>query len=43
VGGGGVAAVWLGGAAGVLDDVLGLSNSMDEHRLAHVGALHAEL
>ncbi|MBV9921664.1 MAG: acyl-CoA dehydrogenase [Pseudonocardia sp.] len=42
-GGGGVAAVWLGGAAGVLDDVLGVSTHMDEHRLAHVGALHAEL
>jgi alkylation response protein AidB-like acyl-CoA dehydrogenase len=42
-GGGGVAAVWLGGAAGVLDDVLGLASRMDEHRLAHVGALHAEL
>ncbi len=42
-GGAGVAAVWLGGAAGVLDDVLdGLTNA-DDHRLAHVGALHAEL
>jgi alkylation response protein AidB-like acyl-CoA dehydrogenase len=42
-GGGGVAAVWLGGAAGVLDDVLDRPGGMDEHRLAHVGALHAEL
>jgi alkylation response protein AidB-like acyl-CoA dehydrogenase len=41
-GGGGVAAVWLGGAAGVLDDVLSLAGA-DPHRLAHVGALHAEL
>ena len=41
-GGGGVAAVWLGGAAGVLDDVLPLVGT-DQHRLAHVGALHAEL
>ncbi len=42
-GGGGVAAVWLGGAAGVLDDVLDLLTGTDEHRLAHVGVLHAEL
>jgi alkylation response protein AidB-like acyl-CoA dehydrogenase len=42
-GGGGVAAVWLGGAASVLDDVLDQLNGPDEHRLAHVGALHAEL
>jgi alkylation response protein AidB-like acyl-CoA dehydrogenase len=41
-GGGGVAAVWLGGAAGVLDDVLPFVGT-DQHRLAHVGALHAEL
>jgi alkylation response protein AidB-like acyl-CoA dehydrogenase len=41
-GGGGVAAVWLGGAAGVLDDVVALAGT-DPHRLAHVGALHAEL
>jgi len=41
-GGGGVAAVWLGGAAGVLDDVLPFVGA-DPHRLAHVGALHAEL
>nr|WP_245782208.1 acyl-CoA dehydrogenase family protein [Actinokineospora terrae] len=43
VGGGGVAAVWLGGAAGVLDDVLDLlaEREPDEHQLAHVGALHA--
>jgi hypothetical protein len=42
-GGGGVAAVWLGGAAGVLDDVLDVLGSVDEHRLAHIGALHTEL
>jgi alkylation response protein AidB-like acyl-CoA dehydrogenase len=42
-GGAGVAAVWLGGAAGVLDDVLDGAAGADEHRLAHVGALHAEL
>lgn len=42
-GGGGVAAVWLGGAAGVLDDVLDRMAGGDDHRLAHVGALHAEL
>ena len=42
-GGGGVAAVWLGGAAGVLDELLDRSSSMDEHRLAHVGALHTEV
>jgi alkylation response protein AidB-like acyl-CoA dehydrogenase len=42
-GGAGVAAVWLGGAAGVLDDVLDGAAGADAHRLAHVGALHAEL
>lgn len=42
-GGGGVAAVWLGGAAGVLDDVLDGLGKVDEHRLAHIGALHADL
>ena len=42
-GGGGVAAVWLGGAAGVLDDVLDVLGGVDEHRLAHIGALHTEL
>ncbi|HEY0814306.1 MAG TPA: acyl-CoA dehydrogenase [Pseudonocardia sp.] len=42
-GGAGVAAVWLGGAAGILDDVLASAVGADEHRLAHVGALHAEL
>lgn len=42
-GGAGVAAVWLGGAAGVLDDVLDGAARADEHRLAHIGALHADL
>lgn len=42
-GGGGVAAVWLGGAAGVLDDLLDLHHGADQHRLAHLGALHAEV
>ncbi|GLW78987.1 Acyl-CoA dehydrogenase [Actinokineospora globicatena] len=42
LGGGGVAAVWLGGAAGVLDDVVDLlRDKADEHQLAHLGALHA--
>jgi alkylation response protein AidB-like acyl-CoA dehydrogenase len=44
LGGGGVAAVWWGGAAGVLDRVLGhLGPSPDRHALAHVGELHAAL
>lgn len=42
-GGAGVAAVWLGGAAGVLDDVVSAQKGADEHRLAHVGALYADL
>ncbi|GAA2998184.1 acyl-CoA dehydrogenase family protein [Actinokineospora diospyrosa] len=43
VGGGGVAAVWLGGAVGVLDDVAAVlgGREADEHQLAHLGALHA--
>jgi alkylation response protein AidB-like acyl-CoA dehydrogenase len=41
-GGAGVAAVWLGGAAGILDDLLVAAPS-GEHRLAHVGALHAHV
>lgn len=44
LGGAGVAAVWLGGAAGVLDSVLALlrdARSVTEHQLAHVGALRA--
>lgn len=41
-GGGGVAAVWLGGAAGVVDDVRGAAGD-DPHRLAHLGALHTAL
>jgi hypothetical protein len=46
LGSGGVAAVWLGGTAGVLDTVLALlreSTKVDEHPLAHLGALHAAL
>jgi alkylation response protein AidB-like acyl-CoA dehydrogenase len=46
LGGAGVAAVWLGGAAGVLDSVLATlrdAKSVDEHQLAHVGALQAGL
>lgn len=38
-GGGGVAAVWLGGAAGIVDDVHAAVDD-DPHRLAHLGALH---
>ncbi|MBW0136044.1 acyl-CoA dehydrogenase [Pseudonocardia abyssalis] len=41
-GGGGVAAVWLGGAAGVVDDVRDAAGT-DPHRLAHLGALHTAL
>lgn len=43
LGGAGVAAVWLGGAAGVLDGVLAYlrdRGQADEHQLAHVGAMH---
>lgn len=42
-GGAGVAAVWLGGAAGVVDDLrAGLAGSEpDPHRLALLGELHA--
>lgn len=40
-GGGGVAAVWLGGAAGVVDGVRG--HAGDAHELAHLGALHTAL
>lgn len=44
VGGAGVAAVWWGGAAGVLDRVVGhLPLEPDAHQLAHVGELHALL
>ncbi|GAA2546943.1 acyl-CoA dehydrogenase [Pseudonocardia hydrocarbonoxydans] len=41
-GGGGVAAVWLGGAAGIVDDVRGAAGD-DPHRLAHLGTLHTAL
>jgi len=44
LGGAGVAAVWWGGAAGVLDRVLGhLRPTPDPHQLAHIGELHAAL
>ncbi|WIX99595.1 acyl-CoA dehydrogenase family protein [Amycolatopsis mongoliensis] len=46
LGGAGVAAVWLGGAAGLLDDVLAYlreRGGADEHQLAHVGAMHTAL
>ncbi|MEU4670473.1 acyl-CoA dehydrogenase family protein [Amycolatopsis sp. NPDC023774] len=43
-GGTGVAAVWLGGAAGVLDVVRDvLREKADEHQLAHFGALHTAI
>jgi alkylation response protein AidB-like acyl-CoA dehydrogenase len=45
-GGAGVAAVWLGGAAGVVDavvDYLRERGRADEHQLAHLGAMHAGL
>ncbi|MET0135591.1 MAG: acyl-CoA dehydrogenase family protein [Kibdelosporangium sp.] len=42
-GGIGVAAVWLGGAAGVVDDVLAGLTDPDAHQLAHVGALHTAI
>lgn len=44
LGGAGVAAVWWGGAAGLLDRVLRhLRPAPDAHQLAHVGELHAAL
>lgn len=45
-GGGGVAAVWHGGAAGVLSrtiELLHAGKEPDEHQLAHLGALHTAL
>jgi alkylation response protein AidB-like acyl-CoA dehydrogenase len=42
-GGIGVAAVWLGGAAGVLDEVLAGVSDPDQHQLAHIGALHTAI
>ncbi|MGW4488357.1 acyl-CoA dehydrogenase family protein [Amycolatopsis sp. NPDC004368] len=43
-GGTGVAAVWLGGAAGIVDVVREtLRTKADEHQLAHLGALHTAL
>lgn len=42
IGGAGVAAVWWGGAVGVLDRALGhLPDSPDAHQLAHLGELYA--
>ncbi len=46
LGGAGVAAVWLGGVAGVLDSVTALlldASHVDEHQYAHLGALHTAL
>lgn len=44
VGGAGVAAVWWGGAAGVLERIVGhLPPEPDAHQLAHLGELHALL
>jgi len=44
LGGAGVAALWWGGAAGVLDRIAGhLSTKPDAHQLAHLGELHATL
>lgn len=46
LGSGGVAAVWLGGTARVLDSVLALLRESDRvtgHQLAHLGALHSAL
>ncbi|RJQ75165.1 acyl-CoA dehydrogenase [Pseudonocardiaceae bacterium YIM PH 21723] len=44
-GGAGVAAVWLGGAFGVLDAVTELwrERAADEHQLAHLGAIYTAL
>jgi alkylation response protein AidB-like acyl-CoA dehydrogenase len=44
-GGGGVAAVWLGGAAGLLDRASAYvaAAGADPHQLAHLGELHAML
>lgn len=44
IGGAGVAAVWWGGADGVLDRVVGhLPAEPDAHQLAHLGELHSLL
>jgi hypothetical protein len=46
LGSGGAAAVWLGGAAGVLDTVLTVLRgvaAVDEHQLAHIGSLYTAL
>lgn len=43
VGGAGVAAVWFGGAVGVLDELVELDRELDEHRYAHLGTLHTTL
>lgn len=45
LGGAGVAAVWLGGTAAVVDDVLAALSGRepDPHKLAHLGAMHTGL
>lgn len=43
VGGAGVAAVWFGGAVGVLDELFELDRELDEHQYAHLGAVHTSL
>jgi hypothetical protein len=44
LGGAGVAALWWGGAAGILNRVAGhLPSKPDAHQLAHLGHLHATL
>jgi len=42
-GGAGVAAVWLGGARGIVDALHSELSDPDAHQLAHLGALHASL
>ncbi|HVV14571.1 acyl-CoA dehydrogenase family protein [Amycolatopsis sp.] len=44
-GGGGVAAVWLGGCDGIVDDVVTYlrARRADEHQLAHLGAMHTAI
>ncbi|WP_086825068.1 acyl-CoA dehydrogenase family protein [Allokutzneria sp. NRRL B-24872] len=45
-GGAGVAAVWLGGCAGILDSVLAhlrARDNVDEHQLAHLGAVQTSI
>jgi alkylation response protein AidB-like acyl-CoA dehydrogenase len=42
-GGAGVAAVWLGGSAGVLDDLMAAGRGWDDHQFAHLGAIHTAI